>query len=217
MTFFDHESEGMILSSMMIDKAVIERLQSTLKPEDFEREVHRTVFDDLIRLHRSGMIADASSVIAEFRRRGDSLAAVDVSELSGMSPSSANVDYYVGIVKDLSLKRATFRIIDTARMDLADKSKKGTDVSGAVEKSMAEVNLSNCGTSYQHVSRHLGDVGHGHRHGREPVRYGHVAVGALGIGLGWRRRACAAVHRRSEHDHAEVPPGARFARVARLG
>lgn len=156
--FFDHESEAMILSAMMQSSPTIERLMTTLNAGDFERSFHADIFADIVRLHKSGMLADLVAVGGELKKSGKVELVPELAEISGLTNCVANVDYYVGIVKDLSVKRAALRIIADAKDSLNDTTKKGVDITGEIEKQIAKVNLGSCGTDYKHVSNYMPDV-----------------------------------------------------------
>jgi len=157
MTFFDHEAEQMILSAMMLDPPAADRLSSALSASDFERDLHRRLFANIGRLIKSGATADTLTVLSDLRR-SDTQAAVEVAEWCGCCPSVGNIDYYVGVVRDLSIKRSTFAAVDAARVALAQKSSRGIDVSSDLEKDVSAINAGSYDTNYRHVSKYLGDV-----------------------------------------------------------
>jgi replicative DNA helicase len=142
----------------MIDRAVIERLAGTISEDDFERKFHRDVFADIMRLYRSGAECDICAVNASFTARGEHKAA-DIADITSATYTSANVDYYVGIVKDCAVRRATLNIALTAKERIMNMNEKGADVSADIERQISEVNLGHFGTEYKHVSRFLLEVG----------------------------------------------------------
>ena len=157
MTLYNHDAERMVLCAMMIDRATVDRLAGTLTSEDFERQFHRDVYADILRLYRSGAECDICAVNAAFTSRGQKKAA-DIADITSATHTAANVDYYVGLVKDCAVKRATLGIVEEARFRLEMANEKGADISGDVERKIGAVNLGHCGADYHHVSHHLLDT-----------------------------------------------------------
>lgn len=98
---------------MMIDRGALEKGVDILRPEDFYREVHQTIFDALTSLAERSEPVDIVTVQEELRSRGR-LEAVGGTEylmaLIDSVPSAANVEYYARIVEEKSTLR---RLIDS--------------------------------------------------------------------------------------------------------
>lgn len=104
------EAEAAVLGSMMIDPACIGQVAETLKADAFYRVEHQLIFNALILLYEKNKGEGIDGVLLrnELQNRGqlDEVGGVDyLVKLMDSVPSSANVLYYMGIVKDKQLLR----------------------------------------------------------------------------------------------------------------
>lgn len=102
------EAEQSVLGSMLIEPLAIQRTLEILQSEDFHREDHGLLFAAIKTLFLSGQPADLVTVQEALRVKG-SLAVITVPYLLLLFdtvPTAANVEYYAGIVKEKSLRRA---------------------------------------------------------------------------------------------------------------
>ena len=157
MILYNEEAEGMVLCALMLDQGTVDRVLSRLQAEDFEMALHRGVYADIVRLHRAGTFADQRAVCGEALKRGEGASVAEIARIASMTYTSANVDHYLGVVKDLAIKRATARLIDSARMRL-EGGDSGADISGAIEQGISAINLGACGSDYLPASGYMADV-----------------------------------------------------------
>jgi len=108
-------AEAAVLGSMVIDPESIGQVVEALNGEDFYRTPHRYIFDALVALYernRAGAI-DAVLLRDELQKRGrlEEVGGVDyLAKVIDSVPSSANVMYYAGIVKDKMLLRTMIQV-----------------------------------------------------------------------------------------------------------
>ncbi len=104
------EAEAAVLGSMIIDPVCISEVVNVLSTEAFYRIEHQHIFDALIALYeknRGGAI-DAVLLRDELKKRKqlDEVGGVEyIGRVMESVPSSANVVYYAGIVKDKMMLR----------------------------------------------------------------------------------------------------------------
>lgn len=158
MNLYDTESERAILAAMMIDSSVIERLMTDIGEEYFTREVHRKIFSEIVGLHRSRQPSDLKAVHALFSSRDDGSTAMEAVEIHGSIPTSANVDYYVKIVKDFALRRFVLAMATDARERVQRIDETGSEIAGDVEQKISAINMRACGNEYKKAVQYLGDV-----------------------------------------------------------
>ena len=128
-------AEAAVLGSMIIDPECIGEVVEFLEMSAFYRVEHQMMFDALVSLyekHRGGVI-DGVLLRDELEKskRLEEVGGVEyLTKLAESVPSSANVMYYAGIVKDKMLLReliaATGEILDDA-YDLAGETKEKLD------------------------------------------------------------------------------------------
>lgn len=116
-------AEAAVLGSMIIDPVCISQVVEQLDRTAFYRVEHQMIFDALIALYERnrGEAIDAVLLRDELERRGqlDAVGGVEyLGKVMESVPSSANVMYYAGIVKDKMLLRemiaAASEILDDA-------------------------------------------------------------------------------------------------------
>ncbi len=111
----NHDAERFVLGAILMDDALYIQVSSSLVPEDFSVEKHRRIFLRMGELYARGDRIDRVTVANELMKQNQ-LESVDgitylVSLDEGL-PTLANLDSYVGIVKDKAILR---RIIFTAQ------------------------------------------------------------------------------------------------------
>jgi replicative DNA helicase len=107
------EAEQSSLGAMMIDRSALDKGIDILKPDDFYREAHKTIFDALVSLAERNEPVDIVTTQEELRSRGrleDVGGTEYLMALIDSVPSSANIEYYSNIVEEKAILR---RLIDT--------------------------------------------------------------------------------------------------------
>ena len=103
------EAEQAVLGAMLIKKEAIAEASQILKPEDFYREAHRLVFENMLSLFNRNEAVDLITVTEELRKNGQ-LEKADgiafVTSLANAVPTAANIEYHARIVKEKSHLRS---------------------------------------------------------------------------------------------------------------
>ena len=103
------EAEQAVLGSMLIDANCIKDVMEKLRPEDFYLRQNREVFETIQSMFLYGRPIDALTVVGEMERNGtydDASTRAYLAELMEVTPTSANVLEYAGLVLDKALLRA---------------------------------------------------------------------------------------------------------------
>lgn len=102
------EAEEAILGSILIDERLINKVSETLDAKDFYRQSHKTVFNAMISLKNQNNVIDILT-LTEYLNNINKLEEVGgiafVTSLPNKVPSTANLDYYIKIVKEKSFLR----------------------------------------------------------------------------------------------------------------
>ena len=103
-------AEAAVLGSMIIDPNCISEVVGQLKADAFYRIEHQMIFDALIALYEKNKGEALDAVLLrdelEKRRQLEEVGGVEyIAKIMDCVPSSANVMYYAGIVKDKQLMR----------------------------------------------------------------------------------------------------------------
>ncbi|MGO8947037.1 MAG: replicative DNA helicase [Ktedonobacterales bacterium] len=102
------EAEAGVLGSLLIDPDAIFQVSEFLRPDDFYRDSHRSIYEAVLGLYEAGGPADLITLTDELARRGkleEIGGAGYVSSLANQVPTSANVEYYAHIVERAAVLR----------------------------------------------------------------------------------------------------------------
>ena len=102
------EAEQAVLGAMMLDHNAVVAAMEKLSPNDFYREVHRTIFEAMSRLHRENKEVDVITLPEELRRmkKLDEVGGLEyILSLPNLVATAANVEFHAGIVAEKALAR----------------------------------------------------------------------------------------------------------------
>jgi replicative DNA helicase len=137
----DEAAEQAVLGGMLLSKDAIADVLERLRPADFYRPNHQSVYDAILDLYGRGEPADAVTVAAELDRRGLLRrigGAPYLHTLISTVPTAANAGYYAGIVAEKALLR---RLVDagTRVVQYGYAGAEGADVAEIVDRAQAEI------------------------------------------------------------------------------
>ena len=137
----DLAAEQSVLGGMMLSKDAIADVLERLRPGDFYRPAHQSIYDAILDLYGRGEPADAVTVAAELDRRG-LLRRIGggpyLHTLIATVPTAANAGYYAGIVAEKALLR---RLVEagTRVVQYGYAGADGADVSEIVDRAQADI------------------------------------------------------------------------------
>ncbi|HVB26452.1 MAG TPA: replicative DNA helicase [Mycobacteriales bacterium] len=139
----DIVAEQCVLGGMLLSKDAIADVVETLRPGDFYRPAHQTVYEAILDIYGRGEPADAVTVGGELTRAGE-LARVGgapyLASLVGGVPTAANAGYYARIVRERAILRrlveAGTRIV---QLGYGAANGLGGDVDDVVDRAQAAV------------------------------------------------------------------------------
>ena len=102
------EAEQAVLGAMMLDHNAVVAAMEKLSPNDFYREVHRTIFEAMSNLHRENKEVDVITLPEELRRmkKLDEVGGLEyILSLPNLVATAANVEFHAGIVAEKALAR----------------------------------------------------------------------------------------------------------------
>jgi replicative DNA helicase len=137
----DLNAEQSVLGGMLLSKDAIADVLERLRPGDFYRPNHRSIYEVILDLYGRGEPADAVTVAAELDRIG-LLRRVGggpyLHTLISTVPTAANAGYYAGIVAEKALLR---RLVEagTRVVQYGYAGADGADVAEVVGRAQAEI------------------------------------------------------------------------------
>ena len=137
---YDDELERAALGSMLFDADAVDTAkQFHLKEGDFYSRAHQRIYKAISDLEAHSLRPDIQTVIRELRQNGkldEAGGAAYVSSLTSVIPSSANIEYYVQSVLNLSLRRALLRVASEIGIAAYDESRDTLEILDKVEQSV---------------------------------------------------------------------------------
>lgn len=104
----DMVAEQCALGGMLLSNVAIADVVETIKPNDFYKPAHETIYDAILDLYARGEPVDAVTVSAELTKRGD-IAKVGgapyLHTLISSVPTAANAGYYAKIIRERAILR----------------------------------------------------------------------------------------------------------------
>ena len=108
------EAEQSVLGSAFLSKEALQKICDAFTEEDFHLDSHKKIFNVLKELNSEGVPVDIT-IVTDRLENSKELSAVGnidyLVEIANFVPSAANVDYYINIVHEKSIRR---RLIDAA-------------------------------------------------------------------------------------------------------
>ena len=135
----DLTAEQSVLGGMLLSKDAIADVVEVLRPDDFYRPAHQTVYDCILDLYGRGEPADAVTVSAELQRRGELIrlgGAPYLHTLIATVPTAANAAYYAEIVAEKAILR---RLAEAGTRIVQLAYGAAPDVSEVVDRAQAAV------------------------------------------------------------------------------
>jgi replicative DNA helicase len=128
------EAEESVLGAMLLSEASISDVLEKLRPDDFYKPTHRTIFQAVLTLFGRGEAVDSVTVSEELRRTG-TLADVGGKQylfhLVSSVPAASNAYHYARIVEETALLR---RLIEATQEAAAVAYDSGDDVDSIVDQ-----------------------------------------------------------------------------------
>jgi replicative DNA helicase len=137
----DLTAEQSVLGGMLLSKDAIADVVEVLRPDDFYKPAHQTVYDTILDLYGRGEPADAVTVSAELQRRGDLIrlgGAPYLHTLIATVPTAANAAYYAEIVAEKAILRRLVQA-GTRIVQLGYHGADGAEVNDVVDRAQAAI------------------------------------------------------------------------------
>lgn len=135
------DAEKSVLGSVFLDPRVFQRVKDKLVPEDFYDEKNKFIFEAFTRLDNDDAKIDYTTVSNSLasHKRMNQVGTQYLSDIVDFTPYVTNIDEYVTIVKDLSVKRTFITLCSTLYQKGFDESVSTTDYMDRAEEEMLKV------------------------------------------------------------------------------
>ncbi|MCB0278413.1 MAG: replicative DNA helicase [Calditrichaeota bacterium] len=157
---FSEEAEKAVLGAMLIDTKAIGTAVISLSEASFYIDKHGFIYKALVQIYDSNNTADFVSIISQLEKNDhiDQVSRDYIIELGNFVPSSANIDYYIRIVKEKEQYRSLINVCN----ELIQKAySQEDDVTELLDRAESEVfRLAESGETkgYEHVKSAINRV-----------------------------------------------------------
>jgi len=136
---YNEEAEAAALGALLLHFSAenLDRLVSTVHPDDFYKTAHSNIFRAILSLDQKGSGIDLLTVTEELRAQSvleSSGGAAYVATLTSSVPSTANLEYYAKIVKDCSIRRRMLQVAGEMIAHSHDNSQNSRNIIENAEK-----------------------------------------------------------------------------------
>lgn len=147
--------EKSVLGSLMIDEEAIYKVADTLRPENFYDKKHALIFDAILSLYNQQKAIDLLTVSAELKKKSALKEAggnIYITELVESVPTSAHIEEYTKIVKDLSVRRKMISLGAQMNEMAYEEEDKVEMLLDRAERDLLNLTESNIQNDFVHVS-----------------------------------------------------------------
>ena len=140
------EAEEATLGSCLLDPLAIPLVRETLTPADFYRAAHGAIFSAILSLVDKGSAVDLLTLTAKLEAEGILErvgGAAGVSRLTTVTPSSANVLHYAGLVREASEKRRLLRLAANIEIEAVKPSVMAAEIMAQAAEGLREATRAN--------------------------------------------------------------------------
>jgi len=153
----DVEAEMAVLGAILLDKDVLLEQVDKIRPESFYVNAHRLIFQAMVELSEEGLPIDRLVLRDRLARNGNleqAGGAEYINQLAAAVPSSANADYYCGIIRDKGMRRNLIKTCAHVQQSAYEEDQRVEDLLDQTEQSIFKV-------TQQHIhggSAHISDI-----------------------------------------------------------
>lgn len=136
------EAEQAVLGAMMLDHNAVIAAMEKLTPNDFYREVHRTIFEAMEHLHHENKEIDVITLPEELRRmkKLDDVGGIEyILSLPNLVATAANIEYHANIVAEKALARNLITTCTDLTASAYDGEKEPEDLLDDAERKILQL------------------------------------------------------------------------------
>ncbi|HUW41199.1 MAG TPA: replicative DNA helicase [Rectinemataceae bacterium] len=152
------EAEQACLGAVLLDPDAVKNVLQYIRPEDFYVNANREVFSGILSLYEKGQKADLITLTDELRLLGtlDRIGGPGyIANLTSVTPSSANVEYYARIVQEGSIRRNLLSLSADIRVKAFDDSVESGMVLDEAQARIFEITQNRQAVTYKSVKELL--------------------------------------------------------------
>ena len=148
------EAEQACIGALLLDPDSLGTVLRYLRPEDFYQNSHAAIFEAIIALNEKGQKADLITLTDEMKLTGSLERAGGpgyIANLTSMTPSSANVEYYARIIQEMSTRRSLIRMSAMISSLACDDTKETGPILDEIQAKIFEITQNRKTASYRSI------------------------------------------------------------------
>ena len=149
------EAEQAVLGSILIDERCIPQVVEHLRPADFYLRQNREIFETVCSMFNYSETIDPVTVLDKMKQTGvyDEATSYDyIRQLMVVTPTAANVEQYIGIVKDKALLRQVAETAGTITALVQEGTATAQEALDAAEQRIFAIRQGRGGQGLEHIS-----------------------------------------------------------------
>jgi len=185
--------EQAVLCAMLLDKEAIAKAVENIDETFFYRDTHRNVFLSMVKMFDNHEAVDLLTLTESLKKMGK-LEEVGgpyyLAELANAVPSSANIEYHIGIVKEKSIARKLINVCNGVITDSYEQTKDVEELLDRAERSIFEISENRLRKGFESVNpllhstfEQIEELYHGSRTGVTGVPSGFTKLDELTAGF----------------------------------
>ena len=135
----NEEAEEATLGALLLDSEALPAVIRYLRPEDFYKNAHKTIYKAILDLFNRGEAIDLITVTDALKANNgldSSGGSAYISSLTSVVPTSANIEYYAQIVQICSIRRNLARI---ASQIISQSHEESLDIRQIIEEAEKQI------------------------------------------------------------------------------
>ena len=136
------DAEKSVLGSILLSSVAAEKALEVLQAADFYSIAHRDIFTAMEKLYNAGKLIDTVTLMDMLEKLGklDSAGGLSyISELALYTPSPSNIDHYIKIVENHSVRRRLMSVGAEITQDAVENTKDTEAIVESAERRIYDI------------------------------------------------------------------------------
>jgi len=155
------EAEQACLGALLLDPDSLGLVLRYIRPDDFSLSSHAEIYSAIITLHEKGQKADLITITDEMKLSGSLDKAGGpgyIANLTSMTPSAANVEYYARIIQEMSTRRNLIRLASLVTSLAYDDTRETGPILDQIQSRIFEITQNRKTASYHSIKDLIPDA-----------------------------------------------------------
>jgi len=155
------EAEQACIGALLLDPDALSVVLRYIRPDDFYINAHAEIYSAIIALHEKGQKADLITLTDEMKLAGSLEKAGGpgyIANLTSMTPSAANVEYYARIIQEMSTRRNLIRLAALVTSLAYDDTQETGPILDQIQSKIFEITQNRKTASYHSIKDLIPEV-----------------------------------------------------------